>query len=117
MSDKPNTATITGTVSRIGEDESYGAKGFTKRLLVITPDGDDPQTIGVEWHKANAAKLDALEVGQHVSAEVNVRGREYQGRYYTTLVGWQVFAGARPAAGATYAGGDGSGVDLRKEGV
>ena len=101
MSEKPNTATITGTVSRIGETETVGAKKFTKRLLVIKTDGDYPQPIGVEWHKANAAKLDALEVGQHVAAEVNVRGREYQGRYYVSLVGWQVFAGARQAVQTT----------------
>ena len=34
--------------------------------------------------------IDSLVVGQEVSVSVNIRGSEYQGKYYVGFQGWQV---------------------------
>jgi single-strand DNA-binding protein len=41
--------------------------------------------------------LDSVEVGQEVTVAFDIRGREYNGRYFNNLVGWKIEAGAAAA--------------------
>lgn len=95
---------LTGNVKRIGQTNTYGSNGFTKRNLVIETEGDYPQTILIEFHKDNCEKLDGIAEGQQVTVGINLRGREWtspEGKvsYFNTLVGWKIDAqgGAAPA--------------------
>ena len=96
---------LSGSIKMIGDIQSFNS-GFSKRELVVTiPDGNYPQDICVEFHKDRADLLNALAIGDHVKVTFNLRGREYNGRYYNTLVAWkletssdtQVDAAATPA--------------------
>ena len=92
---------VSGKIIVIGETETVGAKGFQKRLLVV--ETDDPkfaQKIPVEFVKDKTEVLDNFSVGQQVTVQFNLRGNEYNGRYYVSLQGWKIeFDGAaKPAA-------------------
>jgi hypothetical protein len=48
--------------------------------------------------KDKCATLDKYAVGQSVAVSFNVRGNEYQGKYYVSLQAWKIEAGANVAA-------------------
>lgn len=83
---------LEGVVKLIGETRTF-ASGFTKRELVVTvEDGQYPQDINIEFHQDNVAKLDEISEGDLVEVSFNIRGREYNGRYFNNLVGWKIKA-------------------------
>ena len=87
---------LIGSIKVIGDIQSFNS-GFSKRELVVTiPDGNYPQDICVEFHKDRADLLNALAIGDHVKVTFNLRGREYNGRYYNTLVAWKLETSAEP---------------------
>jgi len=88
--------TITGTVHLIGHVETVGDKGFTKRLLVVKTDQQYDNLIPVELKKDKTALADGLRVGQSVTVHVNLGGREYSGKYYSSITGWKIEASAPP---------------------
>ena len=92
---------ITGKVKVIGETQVFGAKGFAKRELVLTvEDGKYPQDISIEFVQDKADLLDAVNEGQEVTVSFNIRGREYNGRYYNSLQGWKLQATGQASASA-----------------
>ena len=93
---------LTGKVKLIQDAQTFGS-GFTKREVVVTvEDGKYPQEINIEFLQDKVSLLDALQVGQEVTISFDIRGREYNGRYFNNLVGWKIQAGeaAAPAPAA-----------------
>ena len=84
--------TITGTVHHIGQTEVISDK-FSKRLLVIATEDKFNNLAPIEFTKEKTGLLDGLRIGQSVSVEVNVGGREYSGKYYPSITGWKLTAG------------------------
>ena len=84
---------ITGTVEKVLDTETF-ASGFTKRVLVVNTGGDYPQTIPVEFVKDKTSVLDGLSEGDAITAYVNLRGNEYNGKYYANIQGWKLDKGS-----------------------
>jgi hypothetical protein len=81
---------LTGKIKLIQEAKTFDS-GFTKReMVVIVEDGKYPQEINLEFVQDKAALLDALQPGQEVTVTFDIRGREYNGRYFNNLQGWKV---------------------------
>ena len=87
--------TIKGTVETVLAVKEF-ASGFRKRVLVINTGGDYPQTIPVEFVKDKIELLSGLYKGQEVEASVNIRGNEYNGKYYANIQGWKLDKGDAP---------------------
>ena len=86
------TYELTGKIKLIQEEQTF-ASGFNKREMVVTvDDGRYPQDINLEFVKDKISLLDGLEPGQEVTVSFDIRGREYNGRYYNNLQGWKVVA-------------------------
>jgi hypothetical protein len=84
---------LTGKVKLIQDVQTFGS-GFTKREMVVTvEDGKYPQEINLEFVQDKVSLLDALHVGQEVTVTFDIRGREYNGRYFNNLQGWKIQAG------------------------
>ena len=84
---------LTGKIKLIQEPKTFDS-GFTKReMVVIVEDGNYPQEINLEFVQDKVALLDTLQPGQDVTVSFDIRGREYNGRYYNNLQGWKVVAG------------------------
>ncbi|MEE4660068.1 MAG: DUF3127 domain-containing protein, partial [Halieaceae bacterium] len=65
--------------------------GFTKReMVVIVDDGRYPQEINLEFVQDKVSLLDDLQPGETVTVSFDIRGREYNGRYFNNLQGWRV---------------------------
>ena len=86
---------VQGTIKVIGETQTFGAKGFRKRELVITTEEQYPQSILVEFVQDKCDLLDKFEVGKNVKIGINLRGREWtnpQGetKYFNSIQGWNI---------------------------
>ena len=81
---------LTGKIKLIQEAKTFDS-GFTKReMVVIVEDGKYPQEINLEFVQDKTSLLDNLQVGQEVTVTFDIRGREYNGRYFNNLQGWRI---------------------------
>ena len=89
---------LTGKVKLVQDAQTFDS-GFTKREVVVTvEDGKYPQEINLEFLQDKVSLLDTIEVGQEITVSFDIRGREYNGRYFNNLVGWKIQAGESTAA-------------------
>jgi hypothetical protein len=87
---------LTGKVKLVQDAQTFGS-GFTKREVVVTVEkGKYPQEICLEFVQDKISLLDKVTPGQEVTITFDIRGREYNGRYYVNLSGWKIEAGDRP---------------------
>jgi hypothetical protein len=96
---------LTGKVKLVFEAKTFGS-GFTVREFVVTvEDGKYPQDICLQFVQDKVSLLDSITEGQEVTVSFDIRGREYNGRYFNNLVGWKIQAGegAAPAPEAASA--------------
>lgn len=83
---------LTGKIKLIQPEKTFDS-GFRKREMVVTvEDGKYPQDINLEFVQDKASLLDSLQPGQEVTVSFDIRGREYNGRYFNNLQGWRVEA-------------------------
>ena len=81
---------LTGKIKLIQDPKTFDS-GFTKREMVVTvEDGKYPQDINLEFVQDKAGLLENLQPGQEVTVSFDIRGREYNGRYFNNLQGWKV---------------------------
>lgn len=80
---------ITGKVKVLLDEQSWDS-GFRKREFVITTDEQYPQDVKFECVNDRISILDGLTTNDQIDVSFNVRGNEYQGRYYVNLQAWRV---------------------------
>lgn len=85
-----NKAVISGQVQVIKDVESIGQNGTAKQVLVVGTDEERPQMIPIEFWGNATGKLNLVRLGDMVNVTVNVRGREWKGKYYPSLNGWKI---------------------------
>jgi len=82
---------ISGKIKVIKETETLGTKGFQKRTFVVeVVDGKFTNLVPLEFTKDKCSVLDNFSEGQEVSVEFNIRGNEYNGKYYVSLQAWKI---------------------------
>jgi len=88
---------LKGSIKVIGEVQEFSS-GFKKREIVVTvPDDKYPQDIKLEVMKEKCDALDQFSVGEEVSVSFNVRGNEFNGKFYTNLQAWKITStGVKP---------------------
>ena len=88
---------LKGKIKVINPTETFGS-GFTKREFVITTAEQYPQDVKFEVVKDKCDTLDSYRVGQEVAVQFNVRGNEYNGKYYVSLQAWKIVVGQQSSA-------------------
>ena len=88
---------VTGKIKLINETQTFGAKEFKKRELVVTTDEQYPQMIMIEFVQDKCDLLDNYGIGQEVKVSINLRGREWinpegVAKYFNTIQGWRIEA-------------------------
>jgi single-strand DNA-binding protein len=96
---------LEGEIIKMDGPVSVGANGLQKTIMVIDTGGEYPQTIPVEWLKDKATSVATqYALGDEVRIGYNLRGREYNGKYYSSVQGWEI---ELTGAGTGKAAGDG----------
>ncbi len=81
-----------GKIKVINATQSFPS-GFTKREFVVTTANDKfPQDLKFEIVKDKCSLLDAFEIGQDVTVNFDIRGNEYNGKYFVNLSCWKIQA-------------------------
>ncbi len=102
---------LTGKIKLINDVQTFES-GFTKREFVVTvEDGKYPQEIALECIKDKTQLLDNFKAGQAVNVTFDIRGREYNGRYFNNLQAWRIEAAGDAAPDAD----DGDRPPIREE--
>lgn len=81
---------VNGKVILVGNTEEVGQNGFTKRMVVVETAEQYPQKLAIDFVKDKTSVLDGYKVGDNVSISINLRGSEYNGRYFVNLQGWKI---------------------------
>lgn len=81
---------INGTIKVINEIQTWDS-GFSKREFVITTQEKYPQDVKLELTKEKCSLLDdKFKVGDSVDVAFNIRGNEYNAKYYVNLQAWKI---------------------------
>lgn len=76
---------MTGTIKLIKEQQS-SASGFTWREFVITTEEERfPQDVIFRCTKDRCALLDNFQPGERIQVSFDIRGREYNGKFFVNL--------------------------------
>lgn len=81
---------LNGTVKKIFEEKTFGS-GFNVREFVVTTEADKfPQDICFQCVKEKTELVAKLKEGDKVKVAFDLRGREYQGKYFVNLNAWKI---------------------------
>jgi single-strand DNA-binding protein len=83
------TYEMTGTITAVMEPQTF-ASGFCKREFVLDTGEKYNNEIKFECVKEKTALLDNVRTGDEVVVKFAVQGREYNGKYFVSLVAWGV---------------------------
>jgi hypothetical protein len=97
------TMQVQGTIKRVNAEQVVSDK-FRKRTAHIeVKDGEYSQVLEIQFTQDKCDLLNAVAVGQLVTVDINLRGREWTGndgvlKVFNTLEGWKVTSEAAPTA-------------------
>lgn len=80
---------INGKVKVLMEKQVFDS-GFEKREFVITTNEQYPQDVKLEVTQQKTDLLDDIKEGEELDVSFNVRGNEYNGRYFVNLQAWKI---------------------------
>jgi hypothetical protein len=86
---------ITGNIKLIQDTEtgtSKAGKEWAKRTIVVTTNETYPQDIAIDFLGDKISQINNFQVGNPVDVGINLRGQEYNGKYYTSINGWKISA-------------------------
>lgn len=88
---------IVGKLHKKFETENKTAT-FQAREFVIEVDGTYPQFVKFQLTQDRCALVDKYNEGDSIRVHFDLRGREWQGKYFTNLNAWRIEVGAGEAA-------------------
>lgn len=80
---------LAGTLKLAMEEEKF-ASGFYKKEFVLTTKDQYPQNIKFELLKEKVELLRFVNPGDEIKVSFDIRGREYNGKYFNNLVAWKI---------------------------
>ncbi|KAB1063823.1 MULTISPECIES: DUF3127 domain-containing protein [Salibacter] len=80
---------IHGKIKEIFDAQEFKS-GFKKREFVVTTQEQYPQDIKLELYNDKCDMIDGHQKGEEVTVHFNLRGNEYNGRYFVNLNAWKI---------------------------
>ena len=80
---------LTGFIYKILPEQKI-SDTFTKRELIIETEEKYPQKVKIEFINSGINSLMDKKEGQQVKVCFNVRGREWNEKYFVSLNGWRI---------------------------
>lgn len=85
---------IEGKLHKKFDTESKTQTFQAREFVIEVQDGNYPQMVKFQLTQDRCALLDNFEEGQVIKVQFDLRGREWQGKYFTNLNAWRVEAGS-----------------------
>lgn len=94
--------TIKGAIKLINPTRVISDKFSVREFVISVPEGKYTQEIIFQLTNDRLDLIEQYGQGQEVEVSYNIRGREYQGKYYNTLDAWKIQpVGQRPSQAST----------------
>lgn len=90
---------IVGKLHKKFETENKTDTFRAREFVIESEDGQYPQMIKFQCVQDRTNIVDSVEEGDQIKVHFDLRGREWQGKYFTNLNAWRVEkidAGAKP---------------------
>lgn len=81
---------VEGKLHRIFPTEQKTASFQAREFVLEIPDGNYPQFVKFQVVQDKCASLDQFREGERLKISFDLRGREWQGKYFTSLNAWRV---------------------------
>ena len=81
---------ITGKLHKKYATEPKGDTFKVRELVLLTEDGQYPQYVKFQLTQDRCELLDQYEEGQKIKVHFDLRGREWQGKFFTNLNAWRL---------------------------
>jgi hypothetical protein len=96
-----------GKIEKIFETEQKSASFQAREFVIEVSDGQYPQMVKFQLVQDKCTLIDDYAEGDEVEVDFDLRGREWNGKYFTNLQAWKINKSGE-AGGASGAGGDSS---------
>lgn len=81
---------IKGTIHKIGQKEIKSDKLTVRELVVKHGSEQYPEFIPFQLKNDRCALVDLAKEGDEVEVHFNIRGREWNGKYFANLEAWKL---------------------------
>jgi single-strand DNA-binding protein len=81
---------IEGKLVKIYPTEQKTASFSVREFVIEVPDGNYPQMVKFQTSQERCSVMDNYREGEKIKVSFDLRGREWQGKYFTTLNAWRV---------------------------
>lgn len=85
-----NQLSIKGRIHIIGPKEIKSEKLTVREFVIKTGTEQFPEFVPMQLKNDKCALIDLAKEGDEVEASFNIRGREWNGKYFTNLEAWKV---------------------------
>jgi hypothetical protein len=86
---------VTGKLHKKFDTENKTDTFQAREFVITVEDGNYPQYVKFQLVQDRCALIDDYHEGDDIKVHFDLRGREWQGRYFTNLNAWRI---ERPAA-------------------
>ena len=91
---------IVGRLHKKFDTESKTATFQAREFVIEVDDGRYPQMVKFQLVQDKCDEIDKFNENDNIRVHFNLRGREWQGKYFTNLNAWRIESGAPAAAAA-----------------
>lgn len=97
---------ITGKLIQKYDTEKKTEKFSVRDFVIEVTDGQYPNFVKFQSTNDRCSLIDGYNVGDTIKVHFDLRGREWQGKYFTNLNAWRIENPAQGAPGAPQAQDD-----------
>ncbi len=96
---------VEGKLHRLFPTEQKSTSFTAREFVIEIPDGNYPQLVKFQAVQDRCAALDGFQEGDRVKVSFDLRGREWNGKYFTNLNAWRIDKAGEEGSGGNEGGG------------
>ncbi len=81
---------VIGKLHKKFDAEEKSSSFKVRNFVIVTKDGEYEQFINFQLTQDKCDIVDKFEEGSEIKVHFNLRGREWQGKYFTNLQAWRI---------------------------
>ncbi|MFK8083865.1 MAG: DUF3127 domain-containing protein [Granulosicoccus sp.] len=79
-----------GKIEKIFDTEQKSASFTAREFVIEVADGQYPQMVKFQLVQDKCTLIDDYNEGEQIEVEFDLRGREWNGKYFTNLQAWRI---------------------------
>ena len=79
-----------GKIEKIFDSETKGASFQVRQFVIEVSDGQYPQMVAFQLVQDKCTLIDDYSEGVMIEVDFDLRGREWNGKYFTNLQAWRI---------------------------